>query len=71
MQKSRRTVWRQVFSVWKNIHTAARGAKTGRYANRGYRELIVDSYIIIYKIHAKKEGSGYCYGAAWEKKFLE
>ena len=37
--------------------------KTGRYANRGYRELIVDSYI--------KEGSGYCYGAAWEKKFLE
>ena len=41
--------------------------KTGRYANRGYRELIVDSYIIIYKIHA----SGYCYGAAWEKKFLE
>ena len=29
--------------------------KTGRYANRGYRELIVDSYIIIYKIHARKK----------------
>ena len=55
MQKSRRTVWRQVFSVWKNIHTAARSEKTGRYANRGYRELIVDSYIIIYKIHARKK----------------
>ena len=27
MQKSRRTVWRQVFSVWKNIHTAARSEK--------------------------------------------
>ena len=23
----RRTVWRQVFSVWKNIHTAARSEK--------------------------------------------
>ena len=29
--------------------------KTGRYANHGYRELIVDSYIIIYKIHARKK----------------
>ncbi|EDP13155.1 hypothetical protein CLOBOL_06787 [Enterocloster bolteae ATCC BAA-613] len=26
-QKSRRTVWRQVFSVWKNIHTVARSEK--------------------------------------------
>lgn len=54
MQKSRRTVWRQVFQSGR-ISIPLRGAKTGRYANRGYRELIVDSYIIIYKIHARKK----------------
>lgn len=29
--------------------------KTGRYANHGYRELIVDNYIVIYKIHERKK----------------
>ena len=29
--------------------------RTGKFANRGYRELIVDSYIVIYKIHKRKK----------------
>lgn len=28
--------------------------KNGSYANRGYRELLVDNYVIIYKIHERK-----------------
>lgn len=29
--------------------------KTGRYASNGYRELIVDNYIVIYKVHERKK----------------
>ena len=29
--------------------------KTGAYANRGYRELLVDNYIVIYKVQEETE----------------
>ena len=43
-----------IFSLEEYPYSCAE-RKTGRYANRGYRELIVDSYIIIYKIHERKK----------------
>ena len=43
-----------IFSLEEYPYRCA-GAKNWQYANRGYRELIVDSYIIIYKIHARKK----------------